>query len=181
MRNPRKATGEGDDVMTFETPENPAANPQTKAVRRAAVAQPSRAMCEAVNKDGSPCRARPLSGTRLCNAHTPGLAAAYGVLSGRARRRPPLPMYDEPATLAQPQDGSPPEIAGMKEPMTAQQLRLYVEKCTRLAVGGRLNKDLANLAVRAAVPWLRLIEAADHETRLAAIEKALGIKKDGSK
>ena len=64
-----------------------AADFQTDAehrLRGAVTVEPCRAICAALNRDGSPCRARPLTGTRLVGAHTPGLAAVYGRRSGVA-------------------------------------------------------------------------------------------------
>jgi len=67
------------------------------------------------------------------------------------------------------------------DPMTAREVRIYMEKLTRMVAGGRLDPALARAATTAAATWLRAIamdeKNAAIEKRLAALEAAAGKSK----
>jgi hypothetical protein len=73
-------------------------------------------------------------------------------------------------------DAVPVEIARAGRAWTPGEIRLYLQSVVRLAVAGKLDKDLAKIAVAAAPAWLKACEMSDHqaelEKRLVALERA---------
>jgi hypothetical protein len=138
---------------------------------------------------------RPIRGTDLCKSHSPGLAAFAGRRGGLQRWKHPEPeprqvmpddgLEPEAGAIRRDPDAGPSEIADMREmePMSAHEVRLYIEKAVRLGVGGRLAPDLARLAVSATKPWLDAIALDEHilaiDRRLDRVNKLLGISDEG--
>ena len=173
-------------------PENSAFDRQTKAEHGSNDAATAK-RCLATTRSGEPCKAHPLAGSDLCSLHTPGLASAIGRRGGLNRRRTPKPTprprqtFEEvaaarggplPAIESAPAGDAAPPRNPDENPMTAREVRIYMEKLTRLVAGGRLDPALARAATTAAATWLRAIamdeQHAAIEKRLAALEAAAG-------
>jgi hypothetical protein len=83
-----------------------------------------------------------------------------------------------PATESDPATDAAPPRNPDENPMSAREVRVYMEKLTRMVAGGRLDPALARAATTAAATWLRAIamdeRSAAVEKRIAALEKLAG-------
>ena len=174
------------DETSCETPQNGARDRQTEAAngsRQDATAK----RCVATARSGAPCKAHPLAGSDRCSLHTPGLASDLGrrgglIAAAPCRRRRPWRREPPPRRSARrPQCRAARHRRPDTNPMTAREVRVYMEKLTRMVAGGRLDPALARAATTAAATWLRAIamdeKTAAIEKRIAALEKLAGPEK----
>ena len=119
-----------------------------------------RRLCAAHNADGSPCGAAPLREGELCFWHDPEHAAE----AAEARRLGGLRRRRE-KTLEGAYD-----FAGLGD---AGSIRRYVEIAALDVLGLENSIARANAMARLALVAVKLLEVAEHEARLQALEAAV--------
>jgi hypothetical protein len=113
----------------------------------------------------------------VTRARVNGSLSNHGRLGGG--RQKPIP----PKKVMEPRDRvARVDLDGETEPMSAREVRLFIEHAVTLGVAGKLDKDLARLAVQATSPWLAAIamddQIAQMKAELARINKLLGLGGD---
>src|ERR1700682_5238655 len=110
--------------------------------------------CQKGKRDGSRCRARALSGKKHCALHAdPGRAAELGSKGGRRR------------TVYKPED-----LKEFPAPKSAADLRdLLAESIVEIRAG-KMDPKMANALGYIGASYLRAIEVADLEAKLAEFD-----------
>jgi hypothetical protein len=119
--------------------------------------------CESKRRDGGRCGARAVVGKKCCALHSePGRAAILGGKGGRRRT-----VY------------SPIDLKEFSAPKCAADLRdLMAESIVEIR-SGKMDPRIANALGYLGASYLRALEAADLETRLANLERVMDAGKPG--
>jgi hypothetical protein len=114
--------------------------------------------CQRRKRDGSDCRARALTGKKFCALIAePGKAAELGRKGGRRRT-----IY------------APTGLKELAAPKDAADLRDLLAQSIVEIRAGSLDPKLANSISYLGAGFLRAVEVADMEERLAKLEKQIG-------
>jgi hypothetical protein len=114
--------------------------------------------CQQKKRDGSDCRARALSGTNSCALHAePGRAAELGRKGGHRRA-----IY------------APDRLKEFAAPRDAAGLRDLLAQSIVDIRAGVLDPKIANSISYLGAGFLRAVELADIEVRLAELERQTG-------
>jgi hypothetical protein len=113
--------------------------------------------CQSKNRNGGQCRARALTGNESCAMHAePGRAAFLGSKGGRRRA-----VY------------KPESLMRFEAPRTAADLRdLFAQSIVEIRTG-ELDPKSANAIAYLGTGFLRALEIADLEARLANLERVM--------
>ena len=119
--------------------------------------------CQSKKREGSRCGASALVGKKYCALHAePGRAAILGSKGGRRRS-----VY------------KPENLTRLEAPKTATDLRdLFAQSIVEIR-GGQLDPRSANAIAYLGAGFLRALEVADLETRLANLERVMDAGKPG--
>ena len=122
--------------------------------------------CKGKNKDGSACRATPLSDQDYCFFHSPNRDKERRAAKSKAGKVTALRFQ---GLEHLPADG--PDFA-LKSPDDAKAL---LEKVVNLTLKGMLAHQISNCIGQLIGQFLRVQESGEVEQRLAAIEERLGL------
>jgi hypothetical protein len=117
--------------------------------------------CTAKTRSGQRCGARALRGSKRCVMHTGKNAQQFGSKGGRRRA-----VY------------APGGLKQFAPPQSARDLRDLLAEAIIETRAGRLDPRVSNSVAYLGAAFLRAVEVGDLETRLAALEKSYGGKKD---
>ena len=119
--------------------------------------------CLKKKQDGTPCKARALTGKNCCAFHCePGKAAELGSRGGRRR-----------AVHA------PEDLKAFQAPKTAADLRDLLAQSIVEIRAGKMDPRMANAISYVGTGFLRAVELADIEQRLETLERGAGGLADG--
>lgn len=129
----------------------------------------SNAHCEGVTKAGGPCRARPVTGTRYCVAHTDDPAVRARAIEGSRRGGQQRGKQLRRAT-------APPMQVNDLDLESAVGLRTYLARALGRLAELPFDVRVANAMAQTANVARATIEVAEIEDRLVALEVREGIR-----